>query len=39
MSTAAFFDVDETLIGFKSMFRFLAFHLERRGAAPAPTRA
>ncbi|MFF4424681.1 HAD family hydrolase [Streptomyces sp. NPDC001549] len=34
MTTAAFFDVDETLIGFKSMFRFLAFHLERRGAAP-----
>ncbi|MFG2978008.1 HAD family hydrolase [Streptomyces sp. NPDC048331] len=33
-TAAAFFDVDETLIGFKTMFRFLAFHLERRGAAP-----
>ena len=28
---AAFFDVDETLIKVKSMFRFLEFHLARRG--------
>lgn len=28
MSTAAFFDVDETLITVKSMFDFLRFHLE-----------
>jgi HAD superfamily hydrolase (TIGR01490 family) len=28
---AAFFDLDETLIKVKSMFRFLEFHLSRRG--------
>jgi HAD superfamily hydrolase (TIGR01490 family) len=28
---AAFFDLDETLIKVKSMFRFLEFHLARRG--------
>ena len=28
---AAFFDVDETLIAVKSMFRFLRFHLAERG--------
>lgn len=33
-AAAAFFDVDETLVGFKSMFRFLAFHLDRRGESP-----
>ncbi|GLX22950.1 MULTISPECIES: HAD family hydrolase [Streptomyces] len=32
---AAFSDVDETLIRVKSMFRFLAFHLRRRGEPPA----
>ncbi|WP_424217514.1 HAD family hydrolase (plasmid) [Streptomyces sp. BI20] len=31
---AAFFDVDETLVDLKSMFRFLSFHLRRGGAAP-----
>ncbi|MGW0466442.1 HAD family hydrolase [Streptomyces sp. NPDC003027] len=30
----AFFDVDETLISLKSMFRFLAFYLEERGEGP-----
>ncbi|MFE4513143.1 HAD family hydrolase [Kitasatospora sp. NPDC056783] len=35
-SPAAFFDVDETLIGVKSMFRFLEFHLRRQGE-PAGT--
>lgn len=28
---AAFFDVDETLVRFKSMFRFLAYHFRARG--------
>ncbi|GAA2244581.1 HAD-IB family hydrolase [Streptomyces amakusaensis] len=28
---AAFFDVDETLVRFKSMFRFLAYHFQARG--------
>lgn len=32
---AAFFDVDETLIAVKSMFRFLEFHLARRGLPSA----
>ncbi|MFE6228164.1 HAD family hydrolase [Streptomyces sp. NPDC057854] len=31
---AAFFDVDETLISVKSMFRFLDFYLEARGEGP-----
>lgn len=31
---AAFFDVDETLISIKSMFRFLDFYLARRGEGP-----
>ncbi|MGG8406971.1 HAD family hydrolase [Streptomyces sp. 12297] len=31
---AAFFDVDETLISVKSMFRFLAFYLAERGETP-----
>jgi HAD superfamily hydrolase (TIGR01490 family) len=31
---AAFFDVDETLISIKSMFRFLEFYLARRGEKP-----
>ncbi|MFJ3880965.1 HAD family hydrolase [Streptomyces sp. NPDC090077] len=35
VSGAAFSDVDETLIHMKSMFRFLAFHLRRRGEPPA----
>ncbi|WP_405577980.1 HAD family hydrolase [Streptomyces sp. NBC_01190] len=35
---AAFFDVDETLIGIKSMFDFLEFYLERRGEPPATYR-
>ncbi|MFG2647079.1 HAD family hydrolase [Streptomyces sp. NPDC048436] len=30
----AFFDVDETLLTFKSMFRFLAHHLAARGLPP-----
>ena len=34
--TAAFFDVDQTLIGFQSMFGFLAFYLAHRGE-PAST--
>jgi len=34
--TAAFFDVDETLVRFKSMFRFLRYFLDRRGE-PAGT--
>ncbi|WP_306366892.1 HAD family phosphatase [Nocardiopsis sp. CC223A] len=38
MSTAAFFDVDETLIGLKSMFDFLAFHLEENGLPGAAER-
>lgn len=33
--TAAFFDVDETLIAVKSMFRFLRFHLADRGLPDA----
>ncbi len=32
---AAFFDVDETLISVKSMFRFLEFHLAQRGLPSA----
>jgi HAD superfamily hydrolase (TIGR01490 family) len=32
---AAFFDVDETLIALKSMFRFLRFHLAERGLPTA----
>jgi HAD superfamily hydrolase (TIGR01490 family) len=32
---AAFFDVDETLIGVKSMFGFLEFHLREQGEPPA----
>ena len=32
---AAFFDVDETVIVVKSMFRFLEFHFERRGLPPS----
>jgi HAD superfamily hydrolase (TIGR01490 family) len=32
---AAFFDLDETLIRVKSMFRFLEFHLARRGMPTA----
>jgi HAD superfamily hydrolase (TIGR01490 family) len=32
---AAFFDLDETLISVKSMFRFLEFHLALRGMPPA----
>ena len=32
---AAFFDVDETLVVVKSMFRFLAFHLDARGLPPS----
>jgi HAD superfamily hydrolase (TIGR01490 family) len=32
---AAFFDVDETLVAFKSMFRFLAYYLRRRGEPPS----
>ncbi|MEW1639155.1 HAD-IB family hydrolase [Streptomyces sp. NPDC093801] len=35
VAAAAFSDVDETLIRMKSMFRFLAFHLRRRGEPPA----
>ncbi|MFI9270683.1 HAD family hydrolase [Kitasatospora sp. NPDC052896] len=35
-TAAAFFDVDETLIRVKSMFRFLEFYLRRRGE-PAGT--
>ncbi|MER5256125.1 MULTISPECIES: HAD family hydrolase [unclassified Streptomyces] len=31
---AAFFDVDETLLTFKSMFRFLAHHFAARGLPP-----
>jgi HAD superfamily hydrolase (TIGR01490 family) len=31
---AAFFDVDETLISVKSMFRFLEYHLRVMGAGP-----
>ena len=31
---AAFFDVDETLISIKSMFRFLEFYLAHRGEGP-----
>ncbi|MFG3364531.1 HAD family hydrolase [Streptomyces sp. NPDC048156] len=31
----AFFDVDETLITVKSMFRFLEFHFRERGLAPS----
>jgi len=31
---AAFFDVDETLISVRSMFRFLEFHLAERGLPP-----
>ncbi|MDQ8701131.1 HAD-IB family hydrolase [Streptomyces sp. LHD-70] len=34
----AFFDVDETLISVKSMFRFLDFYLEARGEAPGTYR-
>ncbi|MGW0532097.1 HAD family hydrolase [Streptomyces sp. NPDC003032] len=34
----AFFDVDETLIAGKSMFRFLAFYLEAKGEEPATYR-
>lgn len=34
VADAAFFDVDETLISIKSMFRFLEFYLTRRGAGP-----
>ncbi|GAA4658961.1 HAD family hydrolase [Streptomyces youssoufiensis] len=30
----AFFDVDETLLTFKSMFRFLAYHFRARGLPP-----
>ncbi|MET9900714.1 HAD family hydrolase [Streptomyces sp. NPDC006446] len=32
---AAFFDVDETLIAVKSMFRFLAYHLAAIGSPPS----
>jgi HAD superfamily hydrolase (TIGR01490 family) len=32
---AAFFDVDETLIAVKSMFRFLSHHLSARGEPPS----
>src|SRR3954466_13491335 len=32
---AAFFDVDETLISVKSIFRFLSFHLSQRGLPSA----
>jgi len=32
---AAFFDVDETLIGLKSMFDFLEFYLEQQGEPPS----
>lgn len=32
---AAFFDLDETLISVKSIFRFLEFHLAQRGLPPA----
>src|ERR1700730_4252983 len=32
---AAFFDLDETLIRVKSMFRFLEFHLAQRGLPTA----
>lgn len=32
---AAFFDLDETLITVKSIFRFLKFHLAQRGLPPA----
>lgn len=35
---AAFFDVDETLISIKSMFRFLEFYLARRGEEPGTYR-
>ncbi|TDD92493.1 HAD family hydrolase [Actinomadura rubrisoli] len=35
-AAAAFFDVDETLVRFKSMFRFLRYFLEQRGE-PAGT--
>ncbi|HEX6472300.1 MAG TPA: HAD-IB family hydrolase [Streptosporangiaceae bacterium] len=31
---AAFFDIDETVVAFKSMFRFLAFYLADRGEPP-----
>ncbi|MGW1912948.1 HAD family hydrolase [Streptomyces sp. NPDC002076] len=33
--SAAFFDVDETLISCKSMLSFLAFHWDREGRTPA----
>lgn len=35
--TAAFSDVDETLIRVKSMFRFLEFYLRGRGSRRPPT--
>ncbi|WP_112133334.1 HAD family hydrolase [Glycomyces dulcitolivorans] len=35
---AAFFDVDETLISVKSMFRFLEFYLESKGEPPGAYR-
>jgi HAD superfamily hydrolase (TIGR01490 family) len=31
---AAFFDIDETVVAFKSMFRFLAYYLADRGEPP-----
>ena len=31
----AFFDVDETLVSFKSMFRFLRYYLDSRGEPPS----
>jgi HAD superfamily hydrolase (TIGR01490 family) len=34
MCTAAFFDVDETLVSVKTIFRFLAYHLAARGRPP-----
>jgi HAD superfamily hydrolase (TIGR01490 family) len=34
MRRAAFFDVDETILAFKSMFRFLAYYLADRGEPP-----
>jgi hypothetical protein len=35
MRRAAFFDVDETMLAFKSMFRFMAYHLDDQGEPPS----
>jgi phosphoserine phosphatase len=35
MRRAAFFDVDETVLAFKSMFQFMAYYLDDRGEPPS----